>query len=170
MGKESLFALSGFSFFSPSCAKSRSIIGEDSADKNTPDSWSASVFRVIQTSGRRGIMRTPTRFDITTADVIGNVLRFKEGYLNKSHYLYAEAVFTSEGKKTQEYKKWVCGEKRVNDKGETDRRGERARCKMVSDRDEKQRRRGGGLRRYDNRFTTGPNQFPFLTSSGPADD
>lgn len=41
-------------------------------------------------------MQTPTRFDITTADVIGNVLRFKEGYLNKSHYLYAEAVFTSE--------------------------------------------------------------------------
>ena len=33
------------------------------------------------------------------------------------------------------------------------------------------KRRGGGVRtRYDNRFTTEPKQFPFLTSSRPADD
>lgn len=31
-------------------------------------------------------------------------------------------------------------------------------------------RNKGGVRRYDNRFTTEPNQFPFLTSSRPADD
>lgn len=28
----------------------------------------------------------------------------------------------------------------------------------------------GGPRRYDNRFTIEPNQFPYLTSSIPADD
>lgn len=32
------------------------------------------------------------------------------------------------------------------------------------------RNKEGGARRYDNRFTTEPNQFPFLTSSRPADD
>lgn len=72
-------------------------------------------------------MQTPTRFNGITADVKENVLRFKEGYFNKSHYQYAEAVFTSQGKK------------RVNDKEETDRQGERERCKMVWYRDEKQR-------------------------------
>lgn len=105
-----------FLFF-PSCAKSGSIIGEDSADKNTPDSWSASVFRIIQTSGRRRIKQTPTRFDITTADVTGNVLRFKEGYLNKSHYLYAEAVFTSEEKRRKSTKSECAGKKEWMTKG-----------------------------------------------------
>lgn len=44
-------------------------------------------------------MQTPTCFNIITADVTENVLRFKEGYLNKSHYQYAEAVFTSQRKR-----------------------------------------------------------------------
>lgn len=54
-------------------------------------------------------------------------------------------------------------------KRETDRRGERGRCETASNIDEKQRR-VRRPRRYDNRFTVEPNQFPFLTSSTPADD
>lgn len=93
-------------------------------------------------------------------------------YLNKSHYQYAEAVFTSERQRNGGK-----GEKRGaggNDEEERERkreiRRERGRCKMVSDRNEKQRKRGGGVRRYDNRSTTELNQFPFLTSPRPADD
>lgn len=57
------------------------------------DSWSASILRIIQTR------ESPTGFNIITADVIENVLRFKGGYLNKSHYQYAEAVFNITEKK-----------------------------------------------------------------------
>lgn len=67
--------------------------------------------------------------------------------------------------------------RRMNDKevtgGREERERERGRCKMVSDGDEKQKEEDeeeGRVRRYDNRFTTESNQFPFLTSSRPADD
>lgn len=59
--------------------------------------------------------------------------------------------------------------KSANDEKETDRRGEGVGCETASNRDEKQRR-VRGPRRYDNTFTIEPNQFPFLTSSTPADD
>lgn len=59
----------------------------------------------------------------------------------------------------------------MNDKEEMDRHEKVVRYKMVSEEDEKQRQRERtGVRSYHNRFTTEPNQFPFLTSTGPADD
>lgn len=61
-------------------------------------------------------MQTPTRFNVITADVTENVLRFKEGYLNKSHYQYAEAVFTSQRRR----EKVSAREKRVNDKEDSE--------------------------------------------------
>lgn len=59
----------------------------------------------------------------------------------------------------------------MNDKEEACKPRERARFQIVSNRDEKQRKwGGGGGGGGDNRFTTEPNQFPFLTWSRPADD
>ena len=140
--------------------------------KNTEDwsdSWSASVSRIIQTGGSGRIMQTPTWFNIITADVIENVLRFKEGYLNKSYYQYAEAVFTSQGgrhsggKSEREEKEWMTKRRRIDEESERD-------VKWCLTEMRNKEKRGGGVRRYDNRFTSEPNQFSFLTSSRPADD
>lgn len=49
----------------------------------------------------------------------------------------------------------------ANDKEETGGRGERPRCKMMSDREEKQRRREE-KGRCDNRFTTEPKPISLL--------
>lgn len=113
-GEEKSF-LPGVDFFF-TCIQNlaRIVLIIEEGDKNTgaSDSWSAGVLGITETSGRRGIMQTPTWFNIITADVIENVLRFKEGYLNKSHYQYAEAVFTSQRQKVKqrserEEKEWM---------------------------------------------------------------
>lgn len=95
---------------------------------------------------------------------------FEGGYLNKSHYQRADAVLTSQTEEGGEVGwRGAGGEggikgthaEEANDKEETGRRGERPRCKMMSDREEKQRRREE-KGRYDNRFTTEPKPISIL--------
>lgn len=55
-----------------------------------------------------------------------NVLRFKEGYLNKSHYQYADAVFTSQRtKKTWRIKSEHEEKERMTKRRQIDEESER---------------------------------------------